>query len=683
MKKGVTLDHLQLGCCYYPEHWSEKLWENDLNRMLESGIEVIRVFEFAWNIVESSENVFDFSMFDRFFDLAERKGMKCIMCTPTATPPAWLTTQYPEVLNCDMKGNVFGHGHRRQYNYNSTIYREFTALIVTKLATHYANRPCIVGWQIDNEINCEIDEFYSAADRIAFRHYLKKRFKTLSALNDAIGGVFWNQTYTDWSQVDLERNTIHGKANPHMSLFEKQFFSESAIGYVKLQSDILRKYLKKDCSITTNGCFGHLDYYRMTEQSLDFLSYDCYPNHAYGEPGINASSVAELKDRDFGKRLSYVRAISPNFIVMEMQSGANGWDFKMLSPMPLPGQMRLWTLFAVAHGADMISYFRWRTASFGTEIYWHGLNDYSNRPNRRMGELKKIGTEFSKLAEISQSRYVADVLIASDYLSEWDGERDRWHGPMRAYSIDSIYCACQKLHTPVDFLYFRDETTMEDLSGYKMIFYPHASILTEHTVSLLTAYAEKGGIVVFGARTGYKDEYGRCPMQPMPGLVRSLCGVEVAEYSLERNDGVQILIRHKDNYYPAPLFHETLIPDADVSIEATYANGYLADAVAMTRREINGQGNAYYLGSGFSKELVGMLLEEHQLAEPFGTIVKCDSSIEVAIRKGSNGTYCFVLNFLDKEQTIEVKQEMHDLLSGKKVKGLVVLPSFDVKIYRL
>ena len=31
--------------------------------------------------------------------LLAQKGMKVIMCTPTATPPAWLTEKYPEVLN--------------------------------------------------------------------------------------------------------------------------------------------------------------------------------------------------------------------------------------------------------------------------------------------------------------------------------------------------------------------------------------------------------------------------------------------------------------------------------------------------------------------------------------------------------------------------------------------------------
>ena len=139
-----------LGTCYYPEHWPERLWREDIERMLEAGIRVIRIAEFAWNKVEPREGVFDFSFFDRFLDLVEETEMKVIFCTPTATPPAWLTTKYPEVLNALKNGTLLRHGGRRHYNYNSPKYRELSARVVEEEAAHYAGRKCILGWQIDN-----------------------------------------------------------------------------------------------------------------------------------------------------------------------------------------------------------------------------------------------------------------------------------------------------------------------------------------------------------------------------------------------------------------------------------------------------------------------------------------------------------------------------------------------------
>ena len=112
-------DRLVLGTCYYPEHWDKSLWEEDLRRMLAVGIEVIRIAEFAWSKVERIEGQFDYSFFNSFLQVAEKVGMKVIFCTPTATPPAWLTEKYPEVLNARQDGVLFRHGMRRHYNYNS------------------------------------------------------------------------------------------------------------------------------------------------------------------------------------------------------------------------------------------------------------------------------------------------------------------------------------------------------------------------------------------------------------------------------------------------------------------------------------------------------------------------------------------------------------------------------------
>ena len=98
---------LTVGTCYYPEHWPETLWPDDLRRMLDSGITVIRVGEFAWSKFELHEGEFTFDFFDHFLDLCARMGMKVIFGTPTATPPAWLTEKYPEVLNCSLDGVLY------------------------------------------------------------------------------------------------------------------------------------------------------------------------------------------------------------------------------------------------------------------------------------------------------------------------------------------------------------------------------------------------------------------------------------------------------------------------------------------------------------------------------------------------------------------------------------------------
>ena len=52
MSKIINGDNLTLGTCYYPEHWPKTMWREDLERMKKTGIEVIRIAEFAWSKIE-------------------------------------------------------------------------------------------------------------------------------------------------------------------------------------------------------------------------------------------------------------------------------------------------------------------------------------------------------------------------------------------------------------------------------------------------------------------------------------------------------------------------------------------------------------------------------------------------------------------------------------------------------
>ncbi|MBQ7865090.1 MAG: beta-galactosidase, partial [Clostridia bacterium] len=130
-----------MGVCYYPEQWDESLWRSDLQRMKKAGITVIRVAEFAWNKFEENEGEFTFDFFDRFLALCVEEEMQVIFSTPTATPPAWLTEKYPEVLNATKEGVLYRHGLRRHYNYNSPVYQQLCARIVEQLAVHYGQHP--------------------------------------------------------------------------------------------------------------------------------------------------------------------------------------------------------------------------------------------------------------------------------------------------------------------------------------------------------------------------------------------------------------------------------------------------------------------------------------------------------------------------------------------------------------
>ena len=171
---------------------------------------------------------------------------------------------------------------------------------------------------------------------------------------------------------------LNDGSNPHLLLDYSRFISESCIRFAGMQADIIRRYKKPEDFITTNGLFTNLDNHRMQNEILDVYTYDSYPDFAYELD----KSATDLKDRMWTRNLIEARSVCPHFGIMEQQSGGGGWVNRMEMPAPRPGQLTLWAMQSVAQGADYISFFRWRTAAFGTELYWHGILDYDNRDKR-------------------------------------------------------------------------------------------------------------------------------------------------------------------------------------------------------------------------------------------------------------------------------------------------------------
>ncbi|MDO4293605.1 MAG: beta-galactosidase [Eubacteriales bacterium] len=685
---------LVLGVCYYPEHWPRSAWAGDLRRMTEAGIRVIRIAEFAWNKFEPEEGRYIFAFFDDFLEEVEKTPIKVIFCTPTATPPAWLTHKYPEVLNARMDGVLYRHGSRRHYNYNSPVYQEFSRKIVEQFGAHYAAHPSIIGWQIDNELNCETSDFYSESDSAAFRRFLEEKYGSLEALNEAWGTVFWNQTYTAWEEIFVPQTTVSNSTNPHRVLDYYRFVSASARRFCKMQADILRKYIKEGDFITTNGLFGNLDNHAMTAESLDFITYDSYPNFAYCLDDYRAEDL--LKDRKWSRNLSESRSVSPVFGIMEQQSGANGWNTRMEAPTPRPGQLTLWTMQSIAHGADFVSYFRWRTCTVGTEIYWHGILDYSGRENRRLREVRAVAEKLSHMQELAGSRYVAKVGILKDYDNIWDAQTDKWHERVDRESQKNLFAAAQLTHTPVDFVYLTDTTTAEELARYELLFYPHASILTKERVALLEEYVSAGGQLVMGCRTGYKDPNGKCVTDCLPGLACRLTGTDIPEYTFVAPDLQKVYAEWDGERIEAAVFNDILAPageqaeavasylpaeDGQAALGAAVSPDY-AGQPALIRNRF-GEGTAWYFGGAFALDTALAFLRKLGAAQPFSALVSAPSTCEIAVRKKGDAQYLFVLNYDKAPASITLKTEMTDLWAQRPVSGPVKLDGYGAGVYRI
>ena len=194
---------MSLGSYYYPEQWPMEQWDRDLSLMADMGIDFTHFGEFAWGVLEPEDGKFDFEWLDKAVDIAAKKGLKVVLCTPSATPPVWLTKNNPDVLTRRDNGVRIEHGRRQHASWSSEKYRRYVARIVEELAKRYGNNPAVIGWQIDNEPGHYGLVDYSDNAQESFRRWLKEKYGTIENLNKTWGTNFWSEKYQNFDQILL------------------------------------------------------------------------------------------------------------------------------------------------------------------------------------------------------------------------------------------------------------------------------------------------------------------------------------------------------------------------------------------------------------------------------------------------------------------------------------------------
>jgi beta-galactosidase len=292
---------------------------------------------------------------------------------------------------------------------------------------------------------------------------------------------------------------------------------------------------------------------------------------------------------------------------------------------------------------------------------------------------------------LAGSRCEASIAIVSDYDNEWDGELDRWFGPLAARSMRAWFKTLQREHVAVDRLVMTERTTLNDLKRYRVLVYPHPAILTETMADLLREYVEAGGILLFGARTGYKDEHGQCRMMPLPGYATALSGVRVEDFTAVSNDAdspnLRWLANETDDLATttdlrAMAFNDILRVESDrVQIIAEYASDYYAGKPALTVHTV-GEGQVYYYGAVYTEAVVRKLLPRLGLQRIASDLVQAPAEVELVVRRhpASGETFIFALNYTNRPAQLRMLRPAVDLLTDRSLSTDVALEPYGVLV---
>ena len=655
------------GADYYPEHWPEDRWIEDARLMAEANFNVVRLAEFAWSRMEPSEGNYDFDWLDRAIEILSAQEIKIVLGTPTASPPPWLMVKQEDLFLVMENGIRQTFGLRREYCPNNPLYRQYTKKIVSLMAEHYKDNLAVIGWQIDNELG---DRCYCGICKGEFQKWLQNKYQTLENLNEKWGSIFWSHVYTEWTQIPVPLTTVRSH-NPGLGLDYRRFMSDTYRNYQKLQIDIIRASCPSH--LITHNLMGFkydtLDYFDNTTD-LDFVSWDNYPRMQWGMLAKVDPSIAAL-GHDTMRGLK-----KKNFWVMEQQSGGGGWEY--VSVQPKPGELRLWTYQSIAHGADGIVYFRWRTARAGTEQFWQGILEHHGIPGRRFSEVCQVGKEIHQIAElIDGSQVKSQVAIMQSYDTRFAFQVQP-NNPRFGYEkyIHDIYLGFYKNNIPLDIISEKDP-----LTGYKVVIVPSMYILTEETATNLENFASSGGIVVITPRTGVKDKFNTVVNMKLPGLVTKLCGIEIEEYismPIDEENRVQIGFNKLEAEFPSSILADVIDPKG-AEVIARHMQDFYAGKPAATINQYK-NGKVIYLGvmgdSAYYDAIAHLVLDLAGI-EP---LLSTPAGIEVTTRWQGNKRLLFVLNHSSEDQEIYLNTPYFDLLSGKDLKGKLIISPREVLI---
>ena len=500
---------------YNPEQWDEATFAEDLELMAEAGVNLVSLGIFSWVSLEPREGVYELDWLVEIVDRLHEAGIAVDLATATASPPAWMATDHPESLPMNADGVRLGLGSRQQYCPSSTVYRERSAALAAALAERLGDHPGVVMWHIGNEYGCHIAECFCPACARAFRAWLADRYGDVERLNAAWGTDFWSQRYTSLEQV-APPAAMPTFPNPAQILDWRRFSDHQLRSLMEAEARILRERSTRPVTTNFMGDFPATDYWRWAE-ALDIISDDSYPDPA--DPAA-AHEVAWAGDLMRGL------ADGRPWILMEQAPSAVQWR-RRNSPKR-PGQLLLWSLARVAHGADGVLQFQWRQSRQGAETFHSGMVPHAGRDSRTWEETVATGQALTRLGPVLGEPVRAEAALVVDWESQWAlstaigpvevGERFEaaraWHRSLWEAGIATDI-------VPVG----------RRLDGYRLIVVPAVFIDRPELAERLERAVTAGAQVVVAGPTGVVDANAGAVLDGYLGSLRPLLGVRVTDHA--------------------------------------------------------------------------------------------------------------------------------------------------------
>ena len=659
MKIGV-------GTSYYPENWNRERIIRDADLMKKAGLSFVRMGEFAWSHFEPADGEYHFEWLEEAVQIFGERGINSVLCTPSSAAPVWMCRKYPSILRQGRNGERPYFGHRDHTCYSSVKYRELVAAVTEKLAEHFQNNPYVAAWQIDNEPGASrFSQCFCPDCQKKFRQYLKEKYRSLEALNNAWRTPFWSGEFFEWDDVEL--SDLFDRTMSSKTLESRRFRSREQADFVLFQAEIIRRKMP-GVPIGTNN-YGIADRYEVFSK-LDFAANDCYPNY-----------------RPEGAMMDPVRHKMLCALYSGLKPGVSPWILETPPnpAFPMKDLTKFFFWLYAGFGYDRIFYFPWGNAPAGDEKIHLSVVDAFGKPGYQYSEMCKMISEADDVLKefsflpLPRSQYA----VLRDHDAEWmfsgsDSKR------MEQY-YKGFYCSYSSLCKTGDFAEIISKTA--DWSTYKLLVVPVQNNISKALADKLRLFVESGGVVVMNGSSGCFDEYGNYADSTAPEHVSELFGIEIGENRPCTSSLEPVFDDTPEFYRNRPVVKGSL---NGKNVTGTFSlwTGYIYPTTAetvMTFANSQLEGHPFCtvnrFGKGFAIYYAADRIDQHLCdeiirfaAEKAGlTPVSYPENISVIRR----GTAVFLYNFGDAETEFSIELKGRNLIGNALQNGKIVLPPFD------
>lgn len=499
---------LFVGTCYQPIERTPAEVDQDIARMKSAGFNVVRMGDLSWDSFEPSPGKFEFAWFDQILEKMNANGIRVILDIPGTPAPIWLHRAYPGVDIVDQNGARQPPAERYMDDISDPDYAREASVMADALMKHYAHNPAIIAVGYDNEIGNGYLS-YSEGVRQRFIAWLKNKYGTVAALNQAWAAEWWSRRLNSFDEVDLPLANGPGPSERYLDLH--RFWSDVTVARLRELDAIRRRDMPELPSISNLWDTA-------PRRGFDYLStYKSYVS--YGAEGFYPGDPISGA---FGALMTKGDLSTPIWF-NEFTAGGGGF-------YGTPGRSRMYAYLGLMMGAQGFLAWTFNSHLGGEEQALFGLIDHDNTASWKLGEWARMASEFQMLSKYGFPRYThPQVAIAYSFDSFIDSHPNGPSNTTLQYFRTSYTDQVQAAFEPL-FRANLDTAIInighDSLSSYKLVVVPADYLMDPASAKALREYVRGGGTVLMTAFSAKVDEHGQWFSTPLPGLLSDVFGMK-------------------------------------------------------------------------------------------------------------------------------------------------------------